>query len=102
MSLYEVKCSAQADYRAIWNLAPNPNVTMPKPGEFVVATCQYKKIPLGPYKGRNLEDCARVFVVDQFMVDYRFQEANAKSIPQIASMLRDKLSQWKSNCSTRT
>jgi hypothetical protein len=100
--LYEVKCSAQANYGAIWNRTPDLNMKMPKPGDFVVATCLYEHIPIGPYAGKSLANCSRVSIVDQFMVDYRFQEDNAAAIPQIDSMMRDKVSQWKSNCSIRT
>jgi hypothetical protein len=98
--LYEVKCSAAADYSSIWNRAPDPQSTMPKPNEFVVATCQYKDIPSGPHRGVTIKDCARVFAVDQFLIDYRFQRENARAIPEIDSMILDKLSQWKRNCSS--
>jgi hypothetical protein len=74
---------------------------MPKPTEFVVATCQYKTIPIGPYTGKSLKECTRVFVVDQFFVDYRFQEVTAPTIPQIDTFLRDKLAEWERNCSQR-
>jgi hypothetical protein len=100
-SLYEVKCSSQADYGAIWNRTPSPTTTMPNPNEFIIATCKYEDIQFGPYKGRSLKNCQRVFIVDQFLIDYRFQEENIAAVPQIDSMMREKLSLWKRNCSSR-
>ena len=81
--LYEVKCSAQADYGAIWNRTPDPKTTMPNPNEFVIATCKYEYIQIGPYKGRNLKNCQRVFIADRFLIDYRFQEENVAAVSQI-------------------
>lgn len=100
-AMYEVKCDANADYSTIWNRMPDPRLTMPNPNEFVVATCQYENIQLGPYKGRELKNCARIVKIDRFLVDYRFQEENAYVVLQIDSLIRTKLSQWEKNCSTR-
>ncbi|HLI12587.1 MAG TPA: hypothetical protein VKY65_13400 [Alphaproteobacteria bacterium] len=98
--LYEVKCSTKADYATIWNRAPDPQITVPNPNDFVVATCQYENIHLGPYAGKKLKNCARVVIIDGFLVDYRFQEENVAAVPQIDSLIREKLAQWKKNCSS--
>lgn len=100
-AMYEVKCAANADYSSIWNQKPNPRLRMPNPNEFVVATCQYENIRLGPYKGRQLKNCARVVKIHRFLVDYRFQEENIIIITKIDSLIRAKLSQWEKNCSDR-
>jgi hypothetical protein len=97
--LYEVRCNAGADYSAIWNRAPDPKMIMPKPNEFIVTTCEYKTIPLGPYQGKSLRTCARVVIIDGFLVDYKLQQENVELIPEIDSMIRKKLSEWKRNCS---
>lgn len=101
-AMYEVKCDANADYSTIWNRMPEPQLAMPNPNEFVVATCHYESIRLGPYKGRELKNCARIVKFQQFLMDYRFQEENLRAVPKIDSFLRAKLTQWERNCSTRT
>lgn len=98
--LFVVKCSANADYATIWNRAPAALTTMPNPNDFVVATCQYENVRLGPYAGRGLRNCARVVVIDGFLIDYRFQEENTAVIPRIDSMIHEKLAQWSKNCSS--
>jgi hypothetical protein len=97
--LYEVRCSAVANYAAIWNRAPDPNIVMPNPHEFIVATCNYQNIPLGPYRGKSLRTCTRVVIIDGFLVDYRLQEENVELFPEIDLMIRNKLSGWERNCS---
>ena len=97
--LYEVKCSPKASYSSIWRQAPDPKVAMPNPNELVVATCQNDDIHLGPYAGKSLTTCARVVIIDGFLVDYRLQEKNLGFFLEIDSIIRDKLSEWKGNCS---
>lgn len=98
--LYEVRCRAGANYSAIWNRAPDPKVSMPKPNEFIVATCQYEHISFGPYADHNLSTCARIVIIEGFRVDYRFQQKNVEFVPQIDSLIRSKLFEWERNCST--
>jgi len=98
--LYEVKCNPNADYSAIWNRPPDPKISMPNPNEFVVATCQSRGIGLGPYAGQNLNSCARVAIVEGFLVDYRFQAENVAMIPKMDAFVRGKLVGWKKNCSS--
>ena len=100
--LYEVKCNAKANYSAIWNRLPEPKKSMPNPHEFVVAACQEEHLTIGLYSGRTLKNCTRIAIIDEFYIDYKFQEDNAPIIPQIDLMIIDKIIQWKRNCSTPT
>ncbi len=98
-SMYEIKCSANADYGAIWDRLPDHRIAMPNPNDFVVATCRYETIQLGPYKGRALKNCARIVKIDHFLIDYRFQEENAPLVSRLDLFIRARLSRWRENCS---
>jgi len=97
--LFEVKCSAEANYSAIWSRAPDPTIVMPNPNEFIVATCNYRNIPLGPYRGKSFNSCTRTVIINRFFIDYRLQEENVALFSRIDAMIRDKLSEWERNCS---
>jgi hypothetical protein len=71
---------------------------MPGPNEFVVATCEYRSIPLGPYAGNALRDCSRVLIVDEFIVDYKIQRDNVSLINEIDLFVKRKIYEWKKNC----
>lgn len=97
--LFLAKCSAMANYGSLWNRDRNTKIEMPDDNTFVVATCNYETISFGPYKGIERRNCARVIVLDGFMVDYRFIEENAGLIQRFDAFLKDKIAQWEQNCS---
>jgi hypothetical protein len=97
-ALYEVRCRANDNYSSIWNRRPDSNLETPKPNEFVVATCQYKSISLGPYAGNTLRDCSRVLIADEFLIDYKIQRDNVKFIDDIDLFVKSKIYEWKKNC----
>lgn len=99
-SLYEVKCANNVNYASLWSRRPDSKMPMPNVHEFVVATCNYENIDIGPYAGNTLRTCSRIVVKDGFMFDYRFQKENAKFIEGIDAFLDKKLTEWKENCSS--
>lgn len=97
--LYEIRCNVGASYGAIWNRRPDPRMVMPNANEFIVATCEYRTLPFGPYEGKTLRTCTRVVVIDGLLVNYRLQQENVRFFPAIDSMIQNKILEWKRNCS---
>jgi hypothetical protein len=100
--MYEVKCSAAANYASIWNRPPAPYSKEPNPDNFIVATCDYTHVAVGPHRGENLENCSRVFVANIFLVDYRFQEKNTVNVHAMDMMIAKKLLQWQADCASES
>ena len=97
--LYVARCSPNSSYSSLWNRNRNSKEEMPNGNTFVVATCDYDTIAFGPYKGHDLRECTRILIFDGFMIDYRFTEQNAVLIEQFDAFLKDKIAQWRNNCS---
>jgi len=75
---------------------------MPSAHTFVLATCDYEVIALGPYQGSERRECHRVLIFDGFMIDYQFAEQNAGLMDRLDTFLEKKIGEWKRNCSTAT
>ena len=99
--LYRVKCQSTDTHSSMWTRPPDSNSAMPKPDDFVVATCRREHINVGPYAGSDLRNCSRVIIIDSYLVDYQIQEDNVGLIWQIDAMLIHKLDAWKKNCSDK-
>ena len=97
-NLFKVKCSAEDKYASIWDRPPDSRKQMPNPNEFVVATCDYADIQIGPYAGNTLRNCSRIMIVDGFILDYEIQEQNLGLVEQIDLMLKRKIVEWERNC----
>lgn len=98
--LLEAKCARGDNYASLWNRPPVLGAAMPNPNTFVIATCEYETVQIGPYAGSKRRTCSRVLKTDGFLIDYRFQEENASLIPQFDALLLQKISEWKANCVT--
>jgi hypothetical protein len=98
-SLYEVRCKESANYSSIWSRPPNSKIGLPNKEDLLVATCDDKKIGIGRFAGKILSTCKRVTQIEGFLVDYAFQEQNVGVIPEVEAFIRDKILEWKRNCS---
>jgi len=99
--LYSAKCSPADDYSSIWNRRPRLSEAMPNPDDFVVATCRDERIDVGPHSGATMRTCSRVILISEYIVDYRFQEANVRFIADMDTLLAKKIAEWRRNCSSR-
>lgn len=97
--LFLAKCSSASNYSSLWNIAPDLKSDLPNPNTFVIASCNYSTITVGPYKGAERRECTRVFIDGGLMVDYHFVEQNAPLIAQFDDFFKDKIENWKRACS---
>jgi hypothetical protein len=96
---YRVKCKLGDLSSSLWTRAPKADEKMPDPDGFVIATCRYKPMIYGPFKGYTLKDCMRTLIIDEFIIDYEFQEENAHLHEEFDQFLRQKIQEWRRNCS---
>lgn len=98
--ILEVKCKATDNYSNVLNRAPDRSKPLPEPNSVVVATCLSETISAGKFKGRTLHSCRRVVILDGFIADYQIQKENLPLYRQIDEFLRNKIVEWKGNCSS--
>ena len=61
-------------------------------------TCRHDVLRNGRYSGTELQTCARVTLIDGFLVSYRVQERNAPLIADLDRFLRARIAEWRDNC----
>lgn len=97
-SYFRAKCTPKSHFGIIFDRTPDPEVSPPHPHSTVLATCSYRSVFAGPYKDYKFRYCYRTIIVDEFRIDYEFQEQNTKLIPKFDNFLSTKIGKWKENC----
>lgn len=95
---YRVKCNSGDRSSSLWARTPGTNEKMPDPDSFVAATCQYDYMQYGPFKDYTLKNCMRTIILDEFVINYDFQEENSRLIKEFDHFIINKIHQWRGLC----